>query len=65
MQTSHRILTPELCDKIIANLDECIAFFEQKPGLLNGAEIRAKTLLTVMRSEIARKASDDRQSVFD
>lgn len=65
MLTSSRILTTEQCQKIIANLDECIAMFEEKTGMLNGAEVRAKTLLTVMRGEIARKASEERQTALD
>lgn len=39
--------------------------FEEKTGMLNGAEVRAKTLLTVMRGEIARKASEERQTALD
>lgn len=53
---SHRILTPEECEKIIAHLEECIAMFERKQGLLNSAELRAKSLLAVMRNEIYRHA---------
>jgi hypothetical protein len=59
MQTGSRILTPEQCQKIIANLDDCIAMFEVKAGHLNVAELRAKSLLTVMRGEIIRKAMED------
>jgi hypothetical protein len=65
VQAKHRILTPEQCAKIIANLDECIDMFEQKPGVLNAIEIRTKTLLTVLRGEIVRGASEDGQSVFN
>jgi hypothetical protein len=54
MQQAHRILTPEACDAIIANLDDCIAYFERKPGMLSAAEIRAKSLLLVVRDEIVR-----------
>jgi hypothetical protein len=65
MQPNQRILTPEQCEKIIANLDECLAMFEKKPGVLNGAEVRAKSLLALMRGEIARRASEDRQDLCE
>ena len=53
MHASSQFLTPEQCDKIVANLDECITFFERKPGVLTGHELRAKSLLKVLRSEIS------------
>ena len=65
MQLSSRILTPEQCQKLIENLDECLAMFEGKQGLLNGHEIRAKSLLSVLRSEIIRHADrGDPESPF-
>ena len=64
-QTSSRILTPQECDKIIANLDECLVLFEKKQTVLNGAEVRAKSLLSLMRHEIARKAKEGTTGPFD
>jgi hypothetical protein len=65
VQSSSRILTPEECDQIIRNLDDCLALFARKQGLLNGAEVRAKSLLSLMRNEIARKACDGSAGPFD
>lgn len=59
MQTGSRILTPEQCEKIIAHIDECLALFDHKAGLLNAAEIRAKSLLAVLRSEIVRQLQSE------
>lgn len=63
MSDSRRFLTPEHCEKIVANLDECLAFFEQQPRLLSGSELRVKSLLTVLREEVALriKLTDDRE----
>ena len=61
----RQILTPADCDKIIAHLDECLVFFEKKPGLLNGNELRAKSLLTVMKNEFLRHSSSDTLVPFD
>jgi hypothetical protein len=54
MASSSRTLTPTECDEILKNLDECLAVFEKKTGMLNSTEIRAKSMLTVVRREIAR-----------
>jgi hypothetical protein len=61
----RQILTPTQCDEIIAKLEECLALFEQKAGLLNGAELRAKSLLMVMRNEFIRHASGDTVVPFE
>jgi hypothetical protein len=60
-QQITRILTPSDRAKIIANLNECLALFEKQQGLLTGAEIRAKSLLSVLRSEILRADSREQQ----
>lgn len=53
-QQLTRILTAADRQKIIANLDECLVIFDKQQGLLTGAEIRAKSLLSILRSEFLR-----------
>jgi hypothetical protein len=53
------------CDTTIAKLDECLALFEEKPGLLNGAELRAKSLLLVIRNELMQHAAGDAVVPFE
>jgi hypothetical protein len=60
-----QILTPSECDQIIAKLDECLAPFERRPRPLNDAELRAKTLLIVMRNEFLRHSSNDTVVPFE
>ena len=55
MPTSRNpILTPEQCGQIIANLESCIALFDNKQGMLTGAEIRAQNMLKVLRNDIVQ-----------
>ncbi|HTL67869.1 MAG TPA: hypothetical protein VL200_09430 [Lacunisphaera sp.] len=59
MEASGRILTPAQCKQIAAKLDECIGFFEKRPRLLSASEIRIKSMLTMLRKEVAQAASAD------
>ncbi|HVZ64056.1 MAG TPA: hypothetical protein VG936_05660 [Lacunisphaera sp.] len=56
MDASGRILTPTQCKQIAAKLDECIALFEKRPRLLSASEIRIKSMLSMLRKEIAQAA---------
>lgn len=51
-----RILSTADAEQLIKHLEDAIALFEKKPGLLTGAELRIKSLLTLVRSEVERCA---------
>jgi hypothetical protein len=63
-----KILSPRDCAQIVANLDRCLAIFENKDGTLTVAEIRAKSLLTLARNEIVHgneaQSGGDNLAVF-
>lgn len=54
-----RMLTPADREKIIENLNECLAIFDRQQTLLSATEIRAKSMLSVLRNEFLRAHKND------
>jgi hypothetical protein len=54
MPHENQILTTPDREVLIANLEQCLRVFDKKGGLLNVAELRAKSMLSAVRNELER-----------
>jgi hypothetical protein len=52
MQTKYPSLTKEDCAIMLANLDESLAVFSRKTAVLSASELRVKSLLSALRTEL-------------
>ena len=52
MQTRYPSLTREDCALMLANLDESLAVFARKNTVLSASELRVKSLLSALRTEL-------------
>jgi hypothetical protein len=49
-------VSPADFDLVMHHLEACLAVFEKKNGLMSGNDIRIKSLLGVVRNEVAKGA---------
>jgi hypothetical protein len=54
MFRENQILSAADRDALINSLDQCLRIFDKKGGMLNIAELRAKSMLSAVRNELER-----------
>jgi hypothetical protein len=54
MFRENQILSAPDRDALIISLDQCLRVFDKKGGILNVAELRAKSMLSAVRNELER-----------
>ena len=55
-QTRYPSLNRRDCDAMVASLDVCLLILEGKPALLSASEVRIKSMLSTLRSELKHHA---------
>ena len=52
MEMKYPSLTKEDCDLMVQNLEVCLSTFEKGLGRLSASEIRVKSMISALRSEL-------------